>query len=187
MAEDYMSIWNHPGEWTEEDYLALPRGAAKIELIDGRLLVSPMPSRLHQKYMQRLAVHLDAQSPDALDVVIEVNLRVGTDKILIPDLLATYEPGDTYVHDAKHVLLVGEIVSPSNRGEEWMQKSRFYARAEIPWYLLVERDAEGGPTLILGRREGECYVEHARATPGQELVFPEPLGTMDPAVLLRSR
>jgi Uma2 family endonuclease len=189
-AVPYADFWFHDGPWTEEDYLALPPGGPKIELVDGRLIVSPAARKAHQRLMQRLAVLLDAQASEDLAVAVELNLRVSPRKILIPDVVATYEDGgDILVHDPRHVLMIVEVMSPSNCGEEWINKNRLYARAGLPWYLLVEIDEKDGnrPTLILQRLESGHYVETARATCGQALELPEPLGSIDPDSLLRRR
>lgn len=55
--------------------------------------------------------------------------------------------------------------------------------ARIPWYLLA--DAGERPTLVLQRLGSGHYVEVARAGCGETLELPDPLGTIDPADLLR--
>jgi Uma2 family endonuclease len=170
VAMTYEDFWFHDGPWTEEDYLALPPGGPKIELVDGRLVVSPAARMLHQLLMQRLAVLLDAQSPRDLKVVVELNVRVEPEKILIPDVVATYElDGDVVVQDPARVLLVVEVLSPSNHGKDWVYKNHLYAKAGIPWYLVVEIDDEGNPTFVLQRLEDGVYATVARVVSGQIL------------------
>lgn len=183
-AMTYPDIWLHDGPWTEADYLELPPGPPKIELVEGSLLVSPSARRTHQRMMRRLANLLEARAPEDLAVEVELNVRVGPDKILIPDVVATYEQGgDGLVHMPAEVLLVAEVLSPSNAGREWVLKNHLYAKAGIPWYLLVEADEEI-PTLILQHLEGGCYVEVGRAQ-AEPLDLPEPFGAITPADLLR--
>lgn len=45
----------HVGPWTEEDWLALPGGMGRVELLDGTLLVSPNPGGPHQRMVRNLA------------------------------------------------------------------------------------------------------------------------------------
>src|SRR4051794_23701126 len=37
------------GEWTEEDYLALPDDGRRVELVDGCLEFLPMPTMFHEE------------------------------------------------------------------------------------------------------------------------------------------
>lgn len=92
---------------------------------------------------------------------------------------------DVLVHDPAQVLLVAEVLSPSNRGDDWLNKNHLYAGSGIPWYLLVEFDDQNRPMLVLQRLEAGSYAKVARAECGQSLRLPEPLGEIDPAVLLR--
>jgi Uma2 family endonuclease len=185
---DYTAPWNHAGVWTEEEYLKLPSGGPKVELVGGSLLVSPAPGKPHQRLMRRFATLIEQSAPDDLVVEIEINVRIDQDVILIPDVVVTSEiDDDVVVHDPKHVLLVVEVRSPTNRGEKWIRKYAFYAQAAIPWFAVVETEDEKRPTVILQRLEGGTYIEFARATCGETLKLPEPLGPIDPADLLKRR
>lgn len=184
----YGDFWYHDGPWTEEDFLALPHGGPKIELADGRLIVSPAARKVHQRLMQRLANLMEAMAPDDLAVEVELNVRVGPEEILIPDVVATYEQGgDVLVHDPEQVVLVAEVLSPCNNGWEWVFKNHLYAKAGLPWYLLVEVGENGDPALILQRLDEGHYVEVARAACGESLRLPDPFGPIDPADLLKRR
>jgi Uma2 family endonuclease len=184
----YEDFWFHDGPWTEQDYLALPPGGPKIELLDGRLIVSPAARTAHQRLMRRLANLLERGAPEELAVEIELNVRVGPHKIFIPDVVATHKGGgEVLVQDPRDVLLIVEVLSPSNCGEEWIEKNRLYAKAGLEWYLLVELDEAGeDPTLILWRLDTmRHYREVGRAGCGETLELPEPLGSIDPADLLK--
>lgn len=182
-------LWFHDGPWSEQEYLDLPPGGPRIELIDGSLVVSPAPRRRHQQLMQRLAVLLDSRSPDGMDVAVELNVRVGPGKILIPDVVATSEPGDVLVHDPDQILMIAEVISPANADQDWITKNHLYARAGLVWYLLIDVDPEDKDdvTLVLRRLDGEHYVDVARARCGESLRLPGPFGDLDPADLLKRR
>ena len=43
------AVFTHVGPWTEDDYFALPDVPAKVELVDGALLVPTLTSIAHQR------------------------------------------------------------------------------------------------------------------------------------------
>jgi Uma2 family endonuclease len=177
---------DHPGPWTEEEFLALPDRGQRHELLDGSLLVTPAPSSEHQQVARRLANALEAAAPDGLEVVEAVNVRVGPSRILIPDVVVTRHLGDTLVYDAAEVVLVAEVVSPSTVATDRLLKPELYAAAGIGWCLRVELPLGEPPELIAYRRSGGRYVEHGRAQPGRALRLPGPIALrLDLAALLR--
>src|SRR6266508_4171840 len=99
---------DHPGPWTEEEFLALPDEGQRHELLDGSLLVTPAPSSEHQQVARRLANALEAA--DRWEVVEAVNVRVAPSRILIPDVVVTSRTGDTLLSDAAAVALGAEVV-----------------------------------------------------------------------------
>ena len=95
MAAPVPELSEYVGPWTEEDFLALPVDR-RVELLDGALLVSPSARGKHQRLSSRLAIAFDAVVPVGLEVLEAVNVRVGPDKILIPDLVMITAPGSTW-------------------------------------------------------------------------------------------
>ena len=85
--------------------------------------------------------------------------------------------------DAVEVVLVGEVVSPSNASIDRVLKGQLYANARIGWYLLTD-PVTNGVVLRLYRLDGTRYVEHA-TTVGNGMLFsdqPFPL-KLDPESL----
>lgn len=181
-----------PEHWTEQGFLDLPDDRRRIELVDGGLLVSPSPGSPHQKLSSRLWYLFERARGDDLDVFEAVNVRLGPDRILIPDLaVVDAGPGidpDVVVWEARHVRLVVEIDGANRRRTEDQVKPALYAAAGIGHLLRIDLTAAGpdatGYTLHDGR-----WVETARARPGEELVLdaPVPLTTNLSALLAARR
>jgi Uma2 family endonuclease len=164
----------HAGPWTEQDWLALPT-EERVELVDGTLVMSPRASNPHQRLAYRIWGALDAGATGGWDVLGEPNVRVGIDRILIPDVAVIARADmSAAMNDATGVALVVEVVSPGSAAYDRVLKPRLYAEAGIPWYLRVEQE---GPVGHLHELDDASYREVARG-PVVELTAPFPV-TLD--------
>jgi Uma2 family endonuclease len=176
----------HPGPWGEEEYFALGETPNRIELIDGSLLVSPSPTKRHQYIVKRLLFGLDPAAEQAgLQALQDVNLRLTSRRILIPDLVVAETDDSGLTVEAAETKLVVEVVSPSNAGTDRLLKSQLYAEAGIEWCLRVEQP-DDSVELHLQQLAGDRYKEIAVASPGDSLVLVEPFPVkLEVASLLR--
>ncbi|MEU8215682.1 Uma2 family endonuclease [Micromonospora taraxaci] len=165
-----------PGEWTTDALDALPDdGRPRPEILDGNLLMSPSPTRLHQSIALMLGSAMLESCPRDLDVTQGVEVRISRKRSFIPDLLVTYL--DAAQRNPSHylpdqVLLVVEIVSEGSRSIDRVLKPALYAEADIPYFWRIETEA--GIVVHTYKLDAmkQVYVEQARLTDG--ILVPEP-------------
>jgi Uma2 family endonuclease len=173
-------IETHREAWTEETFLALPEDPRRIELLDGALLVSPSPTVRHQRLSLLVALALEGAHPTGTLVLQAVDVRVGRDRILVPDIVVVRWPRPGLkVVDADDVLLAVEIVSPGSVAADRAIKPPLYAQAGVPLYVRVE---QAGPVAHLFELDGDRY---RLTSSGPMLHLPDPFGlTIDLAALV---
>jgi Uma2 family endonuclease len=130
--------------WTRERVLALPADGNRYELIDGQLLVSPAARPPHQIACYHLARLLDPyvrQHNLGLLLPLAADLEPEAGQLTQPDLFVL-PPGPRFIRweDAPRPRLVVEVLSPSTARYDRGLKRRFYQRARIPEYWIVDLD-----------------------------------------------
>ncbi len=166
-------LLDHVGPWTEEEFLALPDDR-RVELLDGGLLVSPHPGGRHQRMSSQLWHALGRAAPDWLEVLEAINVRVGPDRILIPDLVVVTNPGlDLTTWDPADIVMTVEIVSPGSAAVDRTIKPQLYAAAGIEHYLRIEL-GKPGPRSVAYRLQRGRYAEVASSAPGATLRLTDP-------------
>jgi len=177
----------HDGPFGEAEYLALPEDSSqRVELIDGTLMMSPSPTRVHQRISFRLATILDQVVPEGFEVQEAINVRLGRDRIVIPDLaVVTKVGGNEVVVAAPDVVVLVEILSPSTKRMDRLLKPGLAAEAKIPYLWIVEPE---GPVVTAYELDGSDYQQSVTATGDQHISLTEPFPVdFSPSELLAAR
>ncbi|MFE2931739.1 Uma2 family endonuclease [Streptomyces sp. NPDC059278] len=154
--------------WSEEQ-------CAGIEIVDGRVVVSPGAFKRHNRLARILANALDAAAgPDwNADTDFDVCLQGVPLTNRRPDVTVyRAETIDLTPTRPEHVLLVVEVVSPGSETTDRIIEVDQYAKAGIPFYWRVEQAATGVPivyTYVLdpatkAYREGEMFTGTVKST-----------------------
>ncbi len=133
---------------TYADYCAIPEDLLRHEILDGEHFVSPSPLVLHQKVSLNLASLLHGFLRETgLGEVLAApsDVLLGPFTVVQPDLyvvLAGHRERlrENGCHGPPDLVI--EILSPSNRAYDQVQKRRVYEASGIPEYWVIDPDAE---------------------------------------------
>lgn len=160
----------------------------RVELIGGKIVVSPTASRGHSSVVTELIDQLAATRDRGWERHTNLTVHIpDTRERLVPDLVVV--PADAPGFDdnellAPAVLLVAEVVSPHSRRDDREVKPRAYARGGVPLYLLVDRLASPRAVILLSRPGKDGYA-HTLAATSEPLPLPDPFAiTLDTTRLL---
>ncbi|MFD9124175.1 Uma2 family endonuclease [Kitasatospora sp. NPDC059571] len=121
----------------------MPDEAKGLEIGADQIVMMMSPSRAHDLLAFKIRHQLEQQIPPALaaltagDIEDPVLGRLRRPDVLVVDFEAFEEDTMEPLHPAD-VRLVAEIVSPSNRTSDYIDKMRDYPAMGIPAYLLVD-------------------------------------------------
>lgn len=133
-----------PLYWTADMARRLPDDGNRYEVVYGELLVTPAPRLWHQTLVLRLAATLQAcleQNPGiGISCVSPADISWGEDVLLQPDVFVVpVEQARTLDWSAiRDLLLVAEVLSPSNPRHDRFTKRRRYQEAGVPLYWIVD-------------------------------------------------
>ncbi|MEV6771423.1 Uma2 family endonuclease [Nocardia sp. NPDC051030] len=129
--------------------------AEQIELWNGRVVWVRRGPSPHQRFMRRLANALERCAQKSMAERTELCWQVdaennvffgqsGKSDFMTPDFLV-FQCLPSTLQDirATDVLLVGEVLSPSNTEPDMEAKKNRYASAGIPWYWEARLDLNG--------------------------------------------
>ncbi len=131
--------------YTVDQIREFPDDGQRYELLDGVLLVTPAPRKLHQVVVTRLVVGLvHALASEGLaEVVSPGELQVAEHTLLDPDILvypASYGP-DIPWKETRGWWLAVEVLSPSSRVYDREFKRPAYQAIGVEEVWIVDPDA----------------------------------------------
>jgi Uma2 family endonuclease len=181
-----------------DGYLDLPHERTRVEIIGGEIVVSPAPAFGHGGIVQSLSDRFAEARFAAPDFSWRCVQATGLDLVgiqdgYIPDLMIldaeTFEMAQRanvlyLVPD--RIELVVEVTSPSNADNDRRPQPKRakttkwsgYARAEIPYYLLIDRDPKAARATLysIPDQGAGAYLHQETWQFGQTIRLPEPFG-----------
>ncbi len=125
-----------PAPLTVHDYLDLPEGGPRYQLIDGDLHMAASPNLFHQEILlniaRLLAAYLD-QNPIGKVCVAPLDVFLTETNVFQPDVLFVAKNG---LHGAPDLVI--EILSQSTRRLDLGSKKRVYARCGVLDLWLID-------------------------------------------------
>jgi len=131
------------GQWTYEDYAALPNDGNRYEVLHGVLYMAPSPDRWHQKASGAIFYHLYmAVQLTGLGEVYSgpFDVKLSSENTVQPDILVMLNEHLDRITKAGVVGapdLAVEIASPSTARIDLSEKFYAYAAAGVPEYWIV--------------------------------------------------
>lgn len=119
----------------------------------GALWTTDRAVTVHGAVANRLRRLLDRQAPDGVLVGQGIGVSAKRSSYFVPDLFVARESAvdrGGAALDPADVLLVVEVISPSNAGRDLVLKRHEYAAAGIPLYWLVEPRKQTLTVLLNG-------------------------------------
>lgn len=162
---DVLRQWIDDREWTEASYLEFANDTNRIvELVDGKLVIHPMPTLLHQIIIVNLTVALHASKAGRV-FLAALPTKLWSDRIREPDVLFFTTAHFDRLHEAyvDPPDLAVEVLSPDRRSlkRDRVDKRAEYARAGIPEYWIVDPEVRNVLVLRLDAATG-TYSEAGR-------------------------
>jgi Uma2 family endonuclease len=146
MPEMAMNLTWPNRQLTLAEWEALPEiEGVRLELVEGLVVMAPMPLSWHQKAGMRIGYRLDEQLPADLTALTEVDVELAKEPptVRVPDVVVTrtslYETNPSHFSPSD-VLLVVEILSDGTRRVDRVVKFAEYAEAGIRQYWIIDVD-----------------------------------------------
>jgi Uma2 family endonuclease len=162
--------------FTVDDLEAFPNDGNRYELIDGSLLVSPIPGVRHQIVVLKLTIELHhACPPDMHEIMGPFAVQPDESTQLQPDAAVARLEDITEMNLPVAPLLAVEVLSPSTAITDLNNKKAVYQRMGVPSYWVVdpldpcltvfELDKKGFKYELVAEVKGDMAFEATRPFP----------------------
>jgi len=147
------------GQWTYDDYTALPDDGKRYEVVNGVLYMAPSPSGAHQDAALRFAHYLLVNVEFAGLGKVRVapfDVVLSPKNVVQPDVLVILNANLEKVQDLCMIGapdLVVEIASPGTAIHDRNKKYYAYAQAEVPEYWIADPGTQTVEVLVLEASE----------------------------------
>lgn len=186
-------------ETLESIWAELDEKNLRPEIVHGHLVVKPVPSKNHNKIVDRLMDQLfpiKIQNGWTFYTNWDIHIPPERGDRRCPDLIVapvdppTYDDNQVYGYG---VLLAVEVVSASSIEDDYGHKPGEYAKAGVPLYLIADPLQDpcrvallAEPRLVDAEGDAYDYQRELQVKLGDPLELPEPFGiTLDTAALFR--
>jgi excisionase family DNA binding protein len=171
-------VYSKQDGYTYEDYLKIPEEPGyRLEILEGSLVKEPSPSVHHQRVTsalyRQLANFFDAFDPEGELFFAPLDVTLTTSNVLQPDIVFVSGTRKGIMRQERidgACDLVVEIMSPTNRRKDRLQKMEIYRKAGIPHYWLVDPEENTLEAFLL--RDGS-YTLVVAGGPGDKFTHPE--------------
>jgi Uma2 family endonuclease len=143
------------GNWTYDDYAAMPEDGKRYQIVDGVLFMSPSPDTRHQDTVGAIFVYLRdhaIRNEVGKVYIAPLDVELNPKTVVQPDVLVILHAHLERISD-KRVIgapdLVVEVASPGTTGFDRRQKQDAYAHAGVPEYWIVDPASHTLELLIL--------------------------------------
>jgi Uma2 family endonuclease len=181
-SREYLAAERWTADRVRRELLDEARPSPRYEFLDGTLIVSPSPSFAHQAivahlvallaaYLRRHAIGGVITSPS--DVEVAPNTVAQPDLFVVPMAEWRRLVGRGGAAPARALWLAVEVLSPSSVRTDRLTKRRFYGRAGVPEYWVVDPESREiyRHVLVEGRYEVQV-VAPGQECPVETLPFP---------------
>ncbi len=139
-----MAIQAH--KMTASEFLALPVSNTFHELLHGEEIISPSPTRNHQKTLGRVFSLLEQIAPNGEAILAPMDVYLDDTNIVQPDLFWIAQASPCTWVEGKYLSgapdLVIEIFSPGTARRDKKDKFRLYEKFGVREYWMLDPDEQ---------------------------------------------